>query len=247
MFFQKEMKKITGNLLDIKNNLVKQIINEIFLHEETPLFSPSVYLKKEALEDTLKYIKEKMTLSKIMIFENRFQVLDYALKLVKKQGLLLEFGVCSGETINKIAKARPDSTIYGFDSFRGLPEDWAGRCVAKNDFQDNQLPEVEKNVILIKGWFNKTLTEFVKYHQGDIAFLHIDCGIYSSTVDVFKEVESKINEGTIILFDEYFNFPNWREHEFKAFKEFCERFDVKYEYLAIGYQQVAVRILSKGR
>ena len=46
----------------------------------------------------------------------------------------------------------------------------------------------------------------------------------------------------MILFDEYFNFPNWEQHEFKAFQEFVIEHGVKYTYLGFARQQVAVRI-----
>jgi hypothetical protein len=52
--------------------------------------------------------------------------------------------------------------------------------------------------------------------------------------------------GTVILFDEYFNYPNWERHEFKAFQEFVSERHVKYTYLAFARQQVAVRIDSIG-
>jgi hypothetical protein len=52
--------------------------------------------------------------------------------------------------------------------------------------------------------------------------------------------------GTIILFDEYFNYPNWEVHEYKAFQEFVTKYAVKYRYLAFARQQVAVRIESIG-
>jgi hypothetical protein len=57
---------------------------------------------------------------------------------------------------------------------------------------------------------------------------------------------SRLQPGAIVLFDEYYNFPRWQQHEFKAFQEFVEKSGVEYEY--IGYsvtgQQVAARILS---
>jgi hypothetical protein len=44
--------------------------------------------------------------------------------LVPSTGLILEFGVFSGNSINIIADKFPLRTIYGFDSFEGLPEEW---------------------------------------------------------------------------------------------------------------------------
>jgi len=48
----------------------------------------------------------------------------------------------------------------------------------------------------------------------------------------------------VIVFDEYFNYPNWERHEFKAWQEFVTRHALTYQYLAFARQQVAVRILT---
>jgi len=34
------------------------------------------------------------------------------------------------------------------------------------------------------------------------------------------------------VFDEYFNYPNWRRHEFKALQEFKAEFGLTYRYIA---------------
>jgi hypothetical protein len=50
--------------------------------------------------------------------------------------------------------------------------------------------------------------------------------------------------GTVIVFDEYFNFPGWRNHEYRAWTEFVARTGTEFDYL--GYtadnEQVVVRI-----
>jgi hypothetical protein len=76
--------------------------------------------------------------------------------------------------------------------------------------------------------------------------MHIDCDIYSSTVDILQGVGDLLQAGTIILFDEYFNYPEWRRHEFKAWQEFVAEHDISYEYLGFGRQQVLLRVTSIG-
>lgn len=73
--------------------------------------------------------------------------------------------------------------------------------------------------------------------------MHIDCDLYNSTKTIFDNLAPRIKSGTIIVFDEYFNYPNWQQHEYKAFQEFVEDNNIKYEYIAIGYGQAAVKIL----
>lgn len=159
-------------------------------------------------------------------------------------GLFLEFGVYSGKTINTIAEAVPDQLVYGFDSFEGLPEVWR-TGYEKGTFQTDTLPEIKKNVVLVKGWFDEKLPAFLKKHLEPCAFIHIDCDLYSSTKTVLSLLKDRIVEGTVIVFDEYFNYPGWQEGEYRAFQEFIEENHLNYEYLAYVeiMEQVAVRIV----
>lgn len=160
----------------------------------------------------------------------------------EKKGLFLEFGVFAGNTINMYSAARPDVTFYGFDSFEGLPEDWF--AFSKKAFSLNgNLPPVNKNVELIKGWFDETLPPFLEKHPGHVSFVSIDCDLYSSTKTVLDLLAPRIGPGTMIYFDEYFGFYGWQEHEFKAFQEFVTKYNIKYQYRAMGTMGVIVDIL----
>jgi hypothetical protein len=43
----------------------------------------------------------------------------------------------------------------------------------------------------------------------------------------------RIIPGTVIVFDEFFNFPGWRDFEFRAFQEWLDSSGARFEYL--GY------------
>ena len=53
--------------------------------------------------------------------------------------------------------------------------------------------------------------------------------------------------GSVIVFDEFFNHPNWEEGEFKAFQELIMKMSLQFEFL--GYncnsEQVAVKLGEK--
>lgn len=182
------------------------------------------------------------------------EVLRIASDHIKLKGLFIELGVCTGKTINFIAALNPLQKIYGFDSFEGLPEDWirgdkiipAGTFGFKNP---EALPPVLHNVHLIKGWFDQTLENFFKTQNSEtpIAFLHIDSDIYSSASTAFQVLGPRIQPGTIIVFDELYNYPGHEIHEWKAFEEFLEASGWKAKYLVynIYHEQVAIEILSK--
>ncbi len=163
-----------------------------------------------------------------------------------RQPLFLEFGVHRGRTVNHLASHLPGETVHGFDVFTGLPEDWR-TGFTKGLFAVEQLPEVRPNVELIKGLFCDTLPTFLATRPNAmVALLHVDCDLYSSTVDVFESLGPLLVPGSIVCFDEYWNYPGWRMHEFKAWREWVGKCHATYEYIGFvpSRQQMAVRILS---
>jgi len=164
---------------------------------------------------------------------------------VEVDGYRLEFGVATGRTIRHWARLWPNHTIHGFDSFEGLPETWLWN-IRRGHFAQ-KLPQVPDNVKLYQGWFEKTLPEWLE-HQGPVAFLHIDCDLYSSARYVLDSLGNRLVTGTVIVFDEYFNFPGWQQDEFRAWQEFVKNHKVKYEYLGFvsSHQEVAIKITKIG-
>ncbi len=196
----------------------------------------------KALEDTVNFIDEVMP--DAVGFETQKELTEYALRQIKVQGHHLEFGVFTGGTTRFIAKRLDPNIVYhGFDSFEGLPEDWSGFVLGKAAFDvGGKLPKVPANVALYKGWFENSLPVWLANNSGPVAFIHIDCDLYSSTKTIFDLLGERLQAGTIMLFDEYFNFPGWRQHEHKAFIELVSAKGLKVSYLAYARQQLAVRI-----
>ena len=177
---------------------------------------------------------------------SRSEVIDVALRFVPEGGLICEFGVFEAESINYIASRLCNRTIFGFDSFEGLPEHWREEFGPGAFSIDGVLPEVRSNVSLIKGWFDATLPEFLAEHREPAALFHIDCDLYSSTRCVLKHFENRLVAGSILIFDEFFNYPGWEEHEFRAFSEIVEERSLTHQYLAYNaeHEQVAIRVTN---
>lgn len=172
-----------------------------------------------------------------MIFYETDPFLKYALAKASKTGAHAEFGVYSGRTINLFATERPDVIFDGFDSFEGLPEEWSGWQVFDFD-RGGALPDVSDNVKLYKGWFSETVPFYASTIK-TLSFVHIDCDIYSSTNDVFVALEHKIEPGCVIVFDEYFCYPNFEKHERLAFSEFLARTGLHAHWFAVCGQRTA--------
>jgi hypothetical protein len=174
---------------------------------------------------------------------SRNEVLDLALRHLP-DGLVCEFGVFEGASINHIAARVPHRAVFGFDSFEGLPEHWRESFGPGMFTTGGRLPEVLPNVRLLKGWFDETLPPFAARHPGPVALLHVDCDLYSSTKCVLEHLGDSLVPGSVVVFDEYFNYPGWERHEFRAFSEFAAARRLRYEYLAYNrlHEQVAVRV-----
>ena len=190
---------------------------------------------------------ERQHLSAVPMFKTRQELFKFALDNVAvPDGLYAEFGVYKGDSINRLARLRPHQTFHGFDSFEGLPESWTLGARTGSFSIGGRLPAVRRNVVLVKGFFEQTLPGFLAAcGKTSVAFIHIDCDLYSATKTVLTQLAPMLVEGTIIVFDEYFNYPGWQQGEFKAFAEFISAHDrLGYDY--IGYirngGQVAVRL-----
>ena len=204
------------------------------------------------------YTHETLT---IEAFENvhvrdRFSILSESLELAPAVGHIMEFGVFQGKIINFLAGMAPGRQVHGFDSFEGLPEAWtrttAGGSYPKGHFDlKGQLPIVKNNVDLFKGYFEDTLPEWLVNHPGNVAFIHNDSDLYSSTIYVLKQLNRRITPGTVIVFDELcdwdnvfgatrpqFNakptYDNWRLHEWKALLEWMKECNRKISIIGRG-------------
>ena len=227
----------------VANYPLKSFVQKTMMALHVPLdygtFHPYRALQQRALEDTMDFITREMP--RAIAFDTPKELMEHAIKQIRLKGLVCVFGVNEGGSINHMAKCLPDRQLDGFDSFEGLPEDWAGNQMEAGYFdRKGKLPKVAKNIRLHAGWFDKSLPAFVAQNTGPAAFLHIDCDIYSSTVTILTELESRIVPGTVLLFDEYFNYPAWAAHEHKAFQEFIARTGKPFEYIGYSFKQVAV-------
>jgi predicted O-methyltransferase YrrM len=196
----------------------------------------------EALQQTAAFASRHM--HKVATFADPIATLDHALSLAPSGGLALEFGVFSGKTLRVIADARKDGRVYGFDSFEGLPEAWRAGFPA-GAFATGTIPETP-GAELVVGWFDATLPQFLVDHTDPVDFVHVDCDLYSSTKTVLDLIGRRLRPGSVLIFDEYFNYPGWQEHEHKAWMEYAERTGTRFVFEAYTYnnEQVTLRIVE---
>ncbi|AVM74528.1 class I SAM-dependent methyltransferase [Magnetospirillum gryphiswaldense] len=181
------------------------------------------------------------------LFGMSASTLDFALDQATVPGLVLEFGVRRGTSLNRLA-ARAGQGVHGFDSFEGLPQSW-GAEPAGVLTTGAQLPKVADNVTLHPGWFDDTLAPFLADQDGAVRLVNIDSDIYASARQVLFALAPRLKAGSIIVFDELIGNRTWAEDEFKALLEFIQAFDTEVEILAVSpfSKQVVMRVLTLRR
>ena len=110
-----------------------------------------------------------------------------------------------------------DRCFFAFDTFSGMPKNSEGNdAFAEGMFKSNIEEVIARckkaglvqgsNVQLFQGTFDKFLQgpqsiEIEKLQPA--AIINIDCDLYASTVTALEIVKPKIQQGTIIMFDDY--------------------------------------------
>jgi hypothetical protein len=166
------------------------------------------------------------------LLPDRWNVFDVVLSKVQDQRVLyLEFGVFQGRTTRYwSARLRnPEARLHGFDSFEGLPEEWADHAAGRIFNAQGQVPVIadDPRVRFFRGWFDQILPTYV-VPDHDVLVLILDADLYSSTSYVLDHLRPYIRPGTFIYFDEM----NHIEHEPRAFNAFMKSSSLQFRPVA---------------
>ncbi len=153
----------------------------------------------------------------------------------------LEYGVSGGHSFRWWIEhtLHPDNRYFGFDTFEGLPENWGQ--FDKGDMAAG-IPDLKDHrVKFYKGLFQESQPFFLKeinLNNGRRKIVHLDADLFSSTLFALTSLAPYLKKGDVLMFDE-FNVPN---HEFLAFKLFCDSYYVKTRLIGAvnNYFQVAL-------
>jgi len=169
---------------------------------------------------------------------------------IVRSGVWVEFGVFRGESLTLLAKARGDARVYGFDSFEGLPEPWRPGF-PRGTFalgSPAEIPQVE-GATIVKGLFADSFEALARAGKDlrPVTLAHIDSDIYLSATQALTWLEGaggprRLTAGSIIVFDELWNYQGYEEHEMKALGEAYQR-GLRFEVLGSAYDKAAIRIL----
>ncbi len=155
-------------------------------------------------------------------FFNAFKILSFN----GIDGDYFEFGSRGGRSLglayHEAKKFKSKTHFYAFDSFEGLPESTSEKDYHPVWVKGTQKSSIEtfhqhcrkrkipaERYTAVKGFYNESLVGGeADALPSNIAFVYIDCDMYSSTMDVLKFLEPRLKNGMIIAFDDYFCISN---------------------------------------
>lgn len=185
-----------------------------------------------------------------MVFQNEFQMREFAIKKMKNSGEFAEFGVWKGASFREffryMQKYRPDNLpeLNAFDSFNGLSEDWIGTFRLAGHFGlEGNVPNLPVNTKVYKGNILDTLDEFVinyKKANKKLSFIHIDTDTYMPANHILMCCKPILTSGALILFDDFLNHPGWRNNEYKALRDNFD--DNEYDYIGFANSECLIKI-----
>jgi len=166
-------------------------------------------------------------------------------------GDYLEFGVYRGSSfVTAYQAARKyglgQMRFFAFDSFCGLPDgEWYNwgkgmyDCPEERFLKIVQKAGVDLNrVHVVNGFYEDSLTPEAKRRCAikRAAVVHLDCNLYSSTAQALAFITDMVDEGTVVVFDDWAAFQASDEHgQRRAFWEwplapyFEDLYDVGHE------------------
>ncbi len=221
-----------------------------YLHQSS--FDWKQKLEERAVERSCSFI-EKNSNHSTNYFENQWDLRADCFRKKPSKGLIMEFGVSYGRSASffseQLSMSNDSRKIFGFDTFTGLTEDWAGTNMMKGTFNRKGIPpKLNARIELIKGDILKTLVPFLHQNSDQISFVHIDTDTYTPCLHILRNIKPRLVKGTIILFDELVGYPSFEHHELKALNEVLER--SSYEFISFGvskrksrFIKAAIRIL----
>lgn len=250
------MISIVFRFLNSTLGVLVRLIENFKINKPVTVQVESVYdlVLKRSRIDSADYVISSMP--EALFFNSRESLWRYCVNIKKEKGfistndatkpLLLEFGVFEGRSLKYFKEIFNNAEIHGFDSFQGLEEDWYGYISSKGTFNlSGKIPKFDQSIKIHNGWFEDTLPNFVKsLNNRQVDILHCDADTYKPTFFILNSLVNNLKSGSIIIFDEYFGYPSWRMHEFRAWKEFCNAHNIKYKYIGYSIMQVAVEIVT---
>jgi hypothetical protein len=172
--------------------------------------SPSRYFRfgMRHLVKTHSAFAREIALEQAMNFVNKCEV----------PGDYLEFGVWQGRTFSAACflarERRLDMQFWAFDSFQGLPgsegEFGAGEYgCSRQSFLRNVKKCVRDldRVHVVPGWFSETLVNENPLIETlrVVAVAWVDCDLYESTKPVLEFLTTRLQDGSLIFFDDWFS------------------------------------------
>ncbi|OGQ05125.1 MAG: hypothetical protein A2W61_06305 [Deltaproteobacteria bacterium RIFCSPLOWO2_01_44_7] len=130
--------------------------------------------------------------------------------------------------------------FYAFDTFEGMPANEEEHHAFKRGYFLAGIEEVQARLAPLPGsekigYFQGTFKQVAKQfvcvggcavakNLDKVAIANVDCDLYSSTVDALRILEGKLQQGSVLLFDDWYQFnADNNQGQRRGVKEFLNK------------------------
>lgn len=124
--------------------------------------------------------------------DDRLPFFEAVLQRTRQPVSYLEFGVYRGDGLRWwLEHLSPESRLFGFDSFQGLPEDWIAGHEKGHFSTGGQPPDIAApNLEFVVGWYQDTLAPWLDANRETLRekppLVNIDCDLYAPAALVLE-------------------------------------------------------------
>jgi hypothetical protein len=215
---------------------------------------PTVNLDSYSDSPEFQEIAAKLSFYTMMPMRHLLNLFETAKSVLKEKvpGNFVECGVAAGGSSALLGAliGKYDSKerhCYSFDTFSGMPDPtsedrvngqdaqsscWGkGTCAAPLESLREACKKVDAQSFVspVKGLFQDTLASH-RREIGEIAFLHIDCDWYESTICVLENLFPLLTPGAKVILDDY----DYWDGVQQAYSEYCCLHDLHYPLVKLS-------------
>ncbi|MBP6694998.1 MAG: hypothetical protein KA161_07705 [Saprospiraceae bacterium] len=152
---------------------------------------------------------ENIKLQTLLSLDRLANLIRYNELIKELEGDVAEFGVFRGGSLELLAQLNPGKTVWGIDSFEGLPAPTDKDNYHKEgDFKEVEYENIKgyfgtmyRNVNLLKGFSPAIFLNIDPFKK--FCFVHIDVDLYQSVKDGLDYFYPRMVDGGVIILDDY--------------------------------------------
>ena len=202
-----------------------------------PEFNLLDILWERASIESADFVEEH--LGEALVFSEGSRFLHFVVQKMREQTIGGRFLSCTAQSgENELDAHFTRVSRSNGQSFRSLVDAWKGNHPVKAPCSD---ATPRPDTYYIDSAFKQSPSKEIPV----VGLVHIEGGISEVAEIVLEGVEKHLKPGVLLMFGELIGYPNWRNGQYRAWKNIVEVYGLKFRYLGFCNHQALVEITKR--